>query len=55
VKSLPININLKDLITIRPDLIRRISRVGMGSALETLSLRIGLIVFTMLIVNLGTA
>jgi putative MATE family efflux protein len=40
-----------------PDIaiIKRISRVGVSSALEQLSLRIGLILFTIYVIRLGTA
>ncbi|MGI6664814.1 MAG: MATE family efflux transporter [Christensenellaceae bacterium] len=54
-KDLPIHIKPKDVLIFDKDLVKRISRIGTGTALEQLVLRIGLIAFTMLIVNLGTA
>ena len=54
-KTLPIHPRLRMIA--RPDLsiIRRISRVGVSSALEQLSLRVGLVLFTVYVIRLGTA
>jgi len=54
-KSLPIHPRI--LMIGKPDVavVRRISLIGVSSALEQLALRVGLILFTVYVINLGTA
>ncbi|MCL2057546.1 MAG: MATE family efflux transporter [Oscillospiraceae bacterium] len=54
-KSLPIHPNARMLFTPDASVVQRISRIGVSSALEQLSLRVGLILFTIYVIRLGTA
>ena len=53
--NLPIHPRIAMIAKIDASLIRRISVIGSSSALEQLSLRVGLILFTVYVVRLGTA
>ena len=53
--SLPIHPRVNMIFKPDSNIIRRISLIGVSSALEQLALRIGLILFTIYVVRLGTA
>jgi putative MATE family efflux protein len=53
--DLPIRPGIKGIFSPNGDIIKRICRVGTSSALEQLALRVGLIMFTVYVVRLGTA
>lgn len=49
-----LKITLKELLVINIEMIKRILRVGLGAAGEQLILRVGILVFTMIVASLGT-
>ena len=55
ITELPICPTFKDIFKPNAEIIKRICRVGTGSALEQLTLRVGMIAFTIYVIRLGTA
>ncbi|MDD6274269.1 MAG: MATE family efflux transporter [Clostridiaceae bacterium] len=54
-RDFPIRPTVRGMCRPKPDVMQRICRVGTSSALEQLALRVGLMMFTVYIVHLGTA
>jgi putative MATE family efflux protein len=54
-RTLPIHPRVLRIFRPDADVIRRISVIGVSSALEQLALRVGLILFTIFVIRLGTA
>ena len=54
-KDQPIKPTINGMLNIRPDIIVRVSNVGLSAAIEQIAMRVGMITFTILVIQLGTA